>query len=317
MTIVAADLEEAARDWDSLSPDKQAAIEEYLKYASKPGMIIDGQHRVYAAKNVNEFDVILPVVLIEALPMPEQVFHFYVLNNKAKPLTKTELRRTISTALTATEIDSLWSRLKEAGVDPDKVRLTLLINTDENSPFKGLVDFGLDEDTGFIKENVAYQLVDSFVSMPARYRALGDAVPAWDKKSDKIDRLPTFYAFWHAIKNAYPNAWAEGLEARGKSQFFMRVSLLTLQSFILDNLLMVNNVLRKQEQPPPFGELDALSDHVVSTIEDLPEEFFTREWTEKQMDTSQGRRILRASIQEVIDARGKNLGNRTLFKPKA
>jgi len=317
LTIVAADLEEAARDWDSLEHKKRAAIEEYLRYAAKPGMIIDGQHRVYAAKNVNEFDVILPIVLIDALPMAEQVFHFYVLNNKAKPLTKTDLRRTISTALTATEIDTLWSRLKEAGVDPDKVRLTHLINTDDNSPFKGLVDFGLAGDTGFIKENVAYQLVDNFVSMPARYRALGEGVPAWDRKGDKIDRLPTFYAFWHAIMNSYPNAWSDGVEARGKCQFFMKVSMLTLQSFVLDNLLTINNVLRRQDQPPPFEDLNALGDHVVSTIEDLPEEFFMREWTEKQMDTSQGRRILRAAIQEVIDARGKNLGNRSLFKTKA
>ncbi|MGV0718630.1 hypothetical protein ABQE93_24825 [Mycolicibacterium sp. XJ662] len=316
LTVVAADLERAAQDWDSLDMEQKSALEEYLRYVAKPGLIIDGQHRVYAAKNVNEFDVLLPVVIIEALPMAEQVFHFYVLNNKAKPLTKTELRRTISTALTSEEIDKLWDRLKDAGVDPDKVRLTHLINTDDDSPFKGLIDFGLAGDTGFIKENVAYQVVDSFVSMPRRYRALGKDVPVWEAKEDKAARLPTFYSFWNAIKAVYPNAWADGVENQG-GQFFMKVSMLTLQNFILDNLLTLNNLLRKQGKEPPFADPEDLRDHVASTIEDLPEEFFTREWTEKQIDTVPGRKMLRASIQEVIDAGGKNLGNRTLFKPKA
>lgn len=318
LTVVAADLERAESDWSSLNDKERAAIEEYLKYLSKPGLIIDGQHRVYAAKNVNEFDVLLPIVIIDGLPMAEQVFHFYVLNNKAKPLTKTELRRTISTALTSEEIDGLWIRFKAAGVDPDKVRLTHLINTEEASPFRGLIDFGMAGDAGFLKENVAYQLVDSFVSMPARYRALGRNISAWESKDDKASRLPTFYAFWRAVKDIYPDVWADGVANKGKaSQFFMKVSLLTLQSFILDNLLTVNNVLRKQEKDPPFADLSDLADHVASTIEDLPEEFFTREWTEKQIDTVPGRKMLRASIQEVIDAGGKNLGNRTLFKPKA
>lgn len=316
LTVVAAELERAEQDWGALNDSQQGAIEEYLQYISKPGLIIDGQHRTYAAKDVNEFDVILPIVIIESLPMSEQVFHFYVLNNKAKPLTKTELRRTISTALTSDEIDSLWNRLKEAGLDPDKVRLTHLINTEDESPFRGLVDFGLAGDTGFIKENVAYQLVDNFVSMPSRYRALGREVPAWETKDDKAARLPTFYAFWNAIKSVYPKAWAQGVEEH-KGQFFMKVSMLTLQSFILDNLLTLNNLLRKQEKDPPFADLGELADHVASTIEELPEEFFLREWMEKQIDTVPGRKMLRASIQEVIDSSGKNLGNRTLFKPKA
>jgi DGQHR domain-containing protein len=281
----------------------------------RPGLIIDGQHRVYASKGVNSHDIILPLVIIEGLPMAEQVFHFYVLNNKAKPLTRTELRRTVSTALTNKEIDGLWTRFKEAGVDPEKVRLTHLINTDAASPFCGLIDFGLAGERGFIKENVAYQLVDAFVSMPRRYRALHENVEHW-ARGDKADRLTTFYAFWAAVKDAYPNAWGQGIKDGG-GQIFMKVAMLALQSFILDNLLTLNNMLRKQGHPAPFADNEDLSEYVASVIEDLPEEFFTREWTEKQIDTVPGRKMLRTTIQEVIDSSGANLGNRTLFKAKA
>ncbi|ORM08366.1 hypothetical protein A5N77_20025 [Prescottella equi] len=315
MAVVTAQFEQALSNWDSLKETEQKSIEDYLHFLSKPGLIIDGQHRVYAAKDVDSHDVVLPVVLIDNLPLAEQVFHFYVLNNKAKPLTRTELRRTISTALTDREIDDLWNRFKEAGVDPEKVRLTHLINSDERSPFKSLIDFGMAGENGFIKENVAYQLVDSFVSMPRRYHALSEGVDAW-VNGDKADRLPTFYALWDAIKSQYPNAWSEGDQKKG-GQLFMKVAMLTLQSFILDNLLTLNNVLKKQGAAPLFSDHDHLKDYIAGIVEELPEEFFLREWTEKQIDTVPGRKMLRASIQEVIDAGGKNLGNRTLFKLKA
>ena len=73
-----------------------------------PSAIIDGQHRVFGAREVSDFDVVLPVVLLPGLPYEEQVFHFYVLNNKARPLRPTELRATISTSLTNKEIGDLY-----------------------------------------------------------------------------------------------------------------------------------------------------------------------------------------------------------------
>lgn len=313
LAVLASELQRAAADWEQLEDGHRASITEYLKFLSKPGMIIDGQHRVYAAKGVDAFDVVLPIVLLDGLPMSEQVFHFYVLNNKAKPLTKTELRRTISTALTADEIDGLWSRFKDAGVDPEKVRLTHRITSDAKSPFRGLVDFGFEK--GFIKENVAYQLVDGFVSMPRKYRALWQDVPSWGT-GDKGDRLDTFYALWNAIVGLYPTAWGDAVK-HGKGQIVMKVAMLALQEYVLDNLLTTNNLLRKQKMPPPFSPDAPLAEYVAAILEDLPEEFFTREWTEKQIDTAPGRKLLRATMQEVVDAGGKGLGYKTLFKAKA
>jgi hypothetical protein len=90
-----------------VAPDSYEAMTDFLLAVSRPGLILDGQHRVFGAKDVNAFDVQLPVVVMPGLAMAEQVFHFYVLNNKVRPPKPVELRRTISTALTLGEIDTL------------------------------------------------------------------------------------------------------------------------------------------------------------------------------------------------------------------
>lgn len=140
-----------ARDSDSALPkERREAVEDFVKGVSKPGLILDGQHRVFGAKDVLDFDVELPLVLMPGLPFSEQVFHFYVLNNKARPLRPTELRSTVSTSLTNKETDELHARLRTSGIKAEEARWTYDMNNNVASPFKGLVDFGLRDDLGFI-----------------------------------------------------------------------------------------------------------------------------------------------------------------------
>lgn len=213
LAALAAELKAAVENWKGIPATRRAAITNYVNSVSKPGLIIDGQHRVFGAKDVSDHAVTLPVVLLPELQVAEQVFHFYVLNNKAKPLSPVELRRTVSTSLTNREIDDLWVRFEGAGIDPEAARWTFKLNTDARSPFKDLIDFGLGGQ-GFIKENVAYQVVSKFVKMPRKYRALHKDVPAWNT-GNADDRLAHFYAFWTAIMQRYPSAWKTAVDNQG------------------------------------------------------------------------------------------------------
>jgi len=310
IAALTAELAKAVEDFDSLTTERQSAIRGYVDSVSKPGLIIDGQHRVFGAKDVSQHDVRLPVILLPGLEMGGQVFHFYVLNNKAKPLSPTELRRTVSTSLSNAEIDQLWKRFEDAGVNPEATRWTHKINTDPTSPFKDLIDFGLGG-SGFIKENVGYQIVSKFVNMPRKYRILYADIPAWQQGSD--ERLAYFYAFWSAIKERYAKTWAEGV-AEGGSQFFYKAATLVLQEFILDFLVQVMNVRKVEGKPSPFADFDELKQYVMASIADLPPEFFTTEWQEKQLDTSDRRAFLRGQIEIAVRNQGKFLGNQQLFK---
>jgi hypothetical protein len=310
IATLTAELALARTNLTSLPPDRQEAIRNYVSSVSKPGLIIDGQHRVFGAKDVSQHNVRLPIVLIPGLDMGEQVFHFYVLNNKARPLTPTELRRTISTSLSNAEIDALWQRFDDAGVNPEATRWTHKMNTDPRSPFKDLVDFGLGG-TGFIKENVAYQLVSKFVNMPRKYRSLYIDVPAWRNADD--ERLDYFFSFWSAIRNRYEDLWHESVQLQG-GQLFYKAAMLVLQEFVLDFLSQYMNVRRVEGKPSPFMDLEDLQQLVQASLTYLPPEFFAREWQEKQLDTSDRRAFLRSQMEMAVRNQGKGLGYQKLFR---
>jgi hypothetical protein len=315
LASLAKELSAAVTDWGSLPADRQEAIRGYIEGVSKPGLIIDGQHRVFGAKNVSEHDVILPVVLVPGLAFAEQVFQFYVLNSKARPLKPTELRRIVSTSLTNEEIDDLYQRFKTAGIDADEARWTLELNTHPVSPFKSLIDFGFGEHGTVIPENVADQVVRSFMKMPkTRYRQL--ITPLGERWDDPELRLEIFFWFWNAVKHEYSDAWDEAMEmARSgeKAQLFMKVALLTLQQFLLDRFVTALPFRSASDDPPLMSESE-VQGMVKSVLTNLPQQFFTREWKMKQIDTTEGRKSLYAAMEAVWNRQGTVDGRMPLFR---
>lgn len=310
---LARELRLATEDFDAVPGDRKSALTRYASSVSKPGLIIDGQHRVFGSKDVSSHDVTLGVVLVPGLPVGEQVFHFYVLNSKARPLKPLELRRTISTSLTNEEIENLWDRFEAAGVNPEQARWTHKMDTDPFSPFRGLIDFGLGAG-GFIKENVAYQVVSRFLAKNrGKYRALHQGIDAWDNETD--DRLTYFYSFWSAIQQRYADVWDSTVKSGG-GQLLYKATMIVLQEYLLDELLRATNYRKIEGKPGLFHDLDLLEKHIGTALEYLPPEFFTREWARKDLDTNDGRRELRTTMQDVIDAQGMRLGVRSLFKAK-
>jgi DGQHR domain-containing protein len=71
LALLAKELQDALTRPEDLPPERKKAIEDYIKGVSKPGLIIDGQHRVIGAKNVSDHDVMLPVVVMHGLPHEE------------------------------------------------------------------------------------------------------------------------------------------------------------------------------------------------------------------------------------------------------
>jgi hypothetical protein len=312
---LAKELQDALTRPEDLPPERMKAIEDYISGVSKPGLIIDGQHRVLGAKNVSDHDVMLPVVVMLGLPHQEQVFQFYVLNSKAKPLRPTELRRIVSTSLTNSEIEGLYNRFRNTGLDPEEARWTYQMHNSPHSVFRGLIDFGFGNVGEIIPENVTDQLVRSFMKMPrSRYASLMDSVrKRWD---DDDERLQIFFDLWKAVSNVYADAWDEALVAakQGKlKQIFTKVALLTLQKFLLDRFVTALP-FRERGAPPPFQDEVSTKGMVVSTLENLPSKFFMQEWKMKQMDTSAGREQLYDQMSKAWDNQGRNIGNLTLFR---
>ena len=314
LATIVKQLELADGKFDELDPEFRDAVREYVSGVSKPGLIIDGQHRVFGAKNVSEFPINLPVVLLPGLDYREQVFHFYVLNNKAKPLTKTELRTIVSTSLSKKEIGELYERFRQVGVTAEQTEWTFRMNDAPNSPFKGLVNWGLPGSQGVIFENVAYQVVAKFMNPNRRHKLLLKDVPAWDSEATKWTyRMDLFFAMWRGVKKKYPSAW-ERAERRESGQMLQKVSLLVLQDHLLDalNAEMPRRIAKGEASP--FADPEKLEEEVGFQLEFLKEEFFTKEWKLKGLDTARGHAEFKDNIGKAIANQSANLGNMRLFK---
>jgi hypothetical protein len=92
----------------------------------------------------------------------------------------------------------------------------------------------------------------------------------------------------------------------------MKVSLLTLQKFLLDRF--VTALPFRRGQPPPLASESAIAQMVASVLENLPQEFFRKEWKAKQIDTTEGRRMLYEAMEKVWNNQGRNMGNTRPFR---
>jgi hypothetical protein len=316
LSIVVKKLEDAGQNMQTLDENFRQAVEEYLKGVSKPGLILDGQHRVFGAKNVSSFPVFLPVVMLPGLSFSEQVFHFYVLNNKAKPLNKTELRSIIATSLGKEEIKNLYDRFKQVGVTAEETAWTYKMNTDPESPFGGLVNFGIGGvSSSPIPENVAYQVVSKFIKINKKYRMLFADVENWgsDLQTGADYRLRLFYSIWRGVRSKYPSAWNSAVESGG-GQILQKVNLIVLQEFLLDKLVAEMPKRKAKGEKSPFTDPTLLEEEIGFQLAFLSEEFYTTEWRMKGLDTATGHKAFRDAIDDAVNNQSQNLGNRKLFR---
>jgi DGQHR domain-containing protein len=297
-------------DYENATVSRKKELDDLAVTLTIPGLIIDGQHRIFGAKEAPEFDVMIPVVLLPGLAISEQVFHFYVLNNKAKPLDKRQLRSIISTSLTKQEIDDLYDRFRKSGLRADEAQWTYRIGSDEDSPFRNLVSLRLRGDVAPIDDNVMDQVVARFIKMPRSYNLLKKGIEWDDGDSDYSRRLGLFYALWRAVRDSYPDAWQEAADRQPSAQLFQKVALLQLQEYVLKTLKLAVQFTKES----PLSGASVLYGQTRTALERIPQEFFQKEWKKKQLDTNVGRAYFLEQLEAVASQEGKFLGNFGLFK---
>lgn len=298
------------RDYETLDPERQAEMDEFVATMMSPGLIMDGQHRIFGAKDASDGSTVLPLVLVPGLDVSEQVFNFYVLNNKARPLDKRQLRSIIATSLTAGEIGNLYERFSSSGLRADEAQWTYRVQTDQGSPFAGLISLKLSDDVAPIDDNVMDQVVSRFIKLPRTYNPLKKGI-SWDAGDpDYSTRLSLFYALWRAVKDRYPNAWATASSGQGSGQLFQKVALLQTQEYVLD---VLKQVVAFQDKSPMSSPEDLYA-AVSVALNSIPEAFYQKEWKRKGLDTGSGKAFFLDQMKKVATADGKNIGNFAIFR---
>ena len=107
------------KDWDSLDEKERSDWTAWIEDNHKIGFIMDGQHRVWGADNVNpdecehladDAEPVLSVTFIPELSRAEQVFHFAMMNITPEKVKAGQARGNAAFSLTAKEFDEYIPR---------------------------------------------------------------------------------------------------------------------------------------------------------------------------------------------------------------
>ncbi|MET4037900.1 MULTISPECIES: DGQHR domain-containing protein [unclassified Bradyrhizobium] len=246
-----------------------------------PGLIIDGQHRVFGAAQ-HAADVHLNVVAFLGGDDAERAFQFVVINNSASRVSKDHIaalslsydkedlnRRLISSAGTTLG-------LKDSKFDDFQL-------IDSSEPFAGLLAFPTNE-KGFIAPN-------------AIEAALGETRDRTTLLGIEELEPEFFLAIWSRIKHLKKKVWRES-KPNDRSHLLEKVSIVALTIYILDSLVAAQ---RMNDSPLDFTDDDILHEYLDRVVTRIPDDFWTADWKAKELDTSAGRQLLLDALN-LIDS---------------
>lgn len=279
-------------------------LREVLYSFLKPGIIVDGQHRIFGAAVADE-KLLLSVCAVPDASWAESVYQFVVINQKAKPIKPAFLSSIIATSLNTDEIASVYSRLETSKIDVGRAEIMERINTDAESPFKDMIDFQVSGSPGFLQFPGMSALARDFEAVPRTFPVLlRDG--SWSTANGSW--LDHFFAFWRGVRGYFEGRDARLWQRPSESNPNNLLKIVTLQE--IQKLVLAtwaDSRDKKLDEPQRTHEWSVLY------WEDFPSEFFTDEWRKKGLQTSVGRSLLREAIMETRRNIGrKNWGHRRL-----
>jgi DGQHR domain-containing protein len=243
-----------------------------------PGVVIDGQHRLFG---MSEFSMAMPVNIVALInPDDDEIaFQFLVINNKATRVSTDHLKLL---ALNYHET-ALRERLRTARMVLGRhASLVGVVDNSVDSPFFHAVAWPVGEGE---EEADRTNLV-----LPA---AVEQAIAAVAQKnlpdlSDDDALLEFFFTLWKVVKQEWPELWVPDSRLLGK------VGVVTLTTFIIDDLTPLVD-----RGDIDIGNPDVVRDEVTEMLASLTPSFWTSEWTAKSLDTSAGRQLVIDALTQI------------------
>jgi DGQHR domain-containing protein len=246
----------------------------------KPGVVIDGQHRLIG---VREFDpaMNLNVVALLGCFEDETAFQFLVINNKAAKVSTDHIK-----ALLAERRDAgLKERLRRARLTiSPRIDFVSLADCDPESPFKSLIDWPTNRD--------GYR----WIPPAAIELAIKDIQERSIPEFEDVDiMLEFFFTVWATICNEWSHLWCEG------SKLLSKVGIACMTQFV------TNSVVSSYD----LGEMDVtdveqVSDRTQQILGLQSPELWIADWSSAGYDTQAGRKlVLDALVQVARNVRAK------------
>jgi hypothetical protein len=223
----------AAWTEQAIKPEFRGQVRSLLKNERKPGIIIDGQHRVKATRDA---DYPFSVCFLPTSPWEELAFQFIVNNHTARKVDENLLTAIVGQSLDDKQLEKIEARLSRAGIKVQLIKAATRVQVEDN-PFRGMLMTGTEGESGFLRSTAmqsnviklwygdqskrgknsgnpnlaSFQLLaeDTYAlhkfSMQKLFLVNCDGRRVMDRKQtwQKDIWFPYFRAFWSAVKQVY------------------------------------------------------------------------------------------------------------------
>lgn len=246
---------------------------------SRPGYVIDGQHRLKGIERFNA-DTLIPIVAILEADNDETAFQFLVINNKASKVPTDHVRALLT--LKADEAQ-LEERLKSARLSLNQNYESVgFADSDDDSPFRGLIKWPLNQN-GYV--------------VPTAIEISIENIRRHGAKTDLSEPEPAqafFRAIWTVIHAKWGDIW------NPDSKLLSKVAIICLTEFFTMNLMIW---ARHPKSELDITNEDDVKENAEGILESLDPQFFTADWASSSYDTGAGRQ----QIRDAIEAMYKNI----------
>lgn len=284
----------------------------------KPGILIDGQHRVMGTKKLGKIPF-----LVTALPLAkwsELAFQFIVTNRTAKRVPESLLISIIGNSLSKDQRAQIEERLREAGIRVGLIEAVMQVHEDEQSPFHGLLAFGLKNEPGFLDAAAMRgKVIQPWYERQGPVQYLFDHFCEGKRKTDRTEYWKSeelwfefFVAFWSGVKARYEGSsvfsteMADTAKRVPYSKLMTATVLMIFQDTVLTHLQELYTSLSSAQNSTVSAQIAGdtqFSEIIKNTLQKLSPEFFT-EWQLSGFDGSRGARDdLHEAITLVISGK--------------
>ena len=258
-------------EWGILSFEFEEGLPEY----QRPGLIVDGQHRLHGMGQFEEENLpVLVSALIDA-SAEEQAFQFVVINNKASKVPTDNVKAIVASQLDETE---LQRRLLHAGVKYGKIAGILRdINNRQTSPFRNILDWPLNDES---------QRIVSLTAIETSLKTIGKKINVLYKNDEAIKEV--FLTMWQVVKEEFDDLWPT------HDKFMSKVNLTSVNEYLSEKIAFAWEVDLIDIQ-----NLTQVESHTKKTVAALQSEFWKKEWNIKLTDNVMVRTLIKNDLHTM------------------
>ncbi|HEY3546908.1 MAG TPA: DGQHR domain-containing protein DpdB [Propionicimonas sp.] len=170
-------------------------VDETLAEDERAALIVDGQQRSAAIRDADLASFPVAAVGFIAAGQEDQRAQFILVNN-TKPLPKGLIHELLPD--TSGELPIRYARRKLPA------RVMMRLNTDSDSPFKGLISMPTSPD-GYVKDNSVLKMIENSLYEGALYQYRDPETGDGDVEQ-MVLHLKTF---WNTVQSRWPDAWSK------------------------------------------------------------------------------------------------------------